>query len=105
ARAMLNQYCVTCHNDRLKTGGLVLETVDVGAVPANAAIWEKVVKKLRGGVMPPQGARRPDRATTESLAAWLEATLDEAAAAKPRPGRPLVHRLNRAEYANAVRDL
>jgi mono/diheme cytochrome c family protein len=104
-RASLKQYCVTCHNERLKTGGLALDTMDLGTVPAGAAVWEKVVRKVRSGAMPPAGARRPDRATADALVAWLETTLDHAAAAAPHPGRPLVHRLNRAEYANAVRDL
>jgi mono/diheme cytochrome c family protein len=104
-RASLDQYCVTCHNQRLKTGGLTLDTMDLGHVSAGAAVWEKVVRKVRSGAMPPSGARRPDRAAADALVAWLETTLDHAAAAAPNPGRPLVHRLNRAEYANAVRDL
>ena len=104
-RAALNQYCVTCHNERLKTAGLTLDTMDLGNVPADAAVWEKVIRKVRSGGMPPSGARRPDRATADAIATWLEATLDRAAEAAPRPGRPLVHRLNRVEYANAIRDL
>ena len=84
---------------------MTLDTLDLADVPGGAAIWEKVVGKLRSGAMPPQGVRRPDPATVDSMVAWLEATLDAAAAASPHPGRPLVHRLNRVEYANAVRDL
>ena len=103
--AVVTQYCVVCHNERLKTGGLMLDHVDLAAIPANRDVWEKVVRKLRRGAMPPQGARRPDQATADGLVAWLETELDRAAAANPNPGEPLVHRLNRAEYANAVRDL
>jgi hypothetical protein len=103
--ATLDQYCVTCHNQRLKTGGLALDALDVGHVSANAETWEKVVRKLRLGVMPPQSARRPDAATYDGLIAWLEDQLDSTAATHPHPGRPVLHRLNRAEYANAVRDL
>ena len=104
-RATLDQYCVTCHSTRLKSGGLVLEGTDLTHLANDAAIWEKVVRKVRAGVMPPQGARQPDAATTHALIAWLESGLDAAAAAQPDPGRPLLHRLNRAEYKNAIRDL
>jgi mono/diheme cytochrome c family protein len=105
-RAALNRYCVTCHNARLKTAGLALDTLQGADVRANAATWEKVVRKLRGGTMPPQGSPRPDAATYQALAASLETAIDESARARPRPGRvPAVHRLNRAEYSNAIRDL
>ena len=104
-RASLDQYCVTCHNARLKTAGLTLDKMDLADVPAGAEVWEKVVRKLRSGAMPPPGARRPDQATADALVTWLETTLDAAGAAAPNPGRPVVHRLNRVEYANAVRDL
>jgi mono/diheme cytochrome c family protein len=104
-RTIVDQYCITCHNARLKTGDLVLEKLDMSHVEADAAIWEKVVRKLRAGVMPPQGARHPDDATRHGLIAWLESQLDRAAEAHSNPGRPLLHRLNRAEYQNAVRDL
>src|SRR5690349_40546 len=104
-RALVDQYCVTCHNARLKTGDLVLEKLDMSHVDVDAAIWEKVVRKVRAGVMPPQGARQPDQATKHGLTAWLEGQLDRAAEAHPNPGRPLLHRLNRAEYQNAIRDL
>ncbi|MEP7305250.1 MAG: DUF1592 domain-containing protein [Acidobacteriota bacterium] len=102
---VVKQYCEGCHNARLKTAGLVLEGQDFSAVPANADLWEKVIRKLRTGAMPPPGARRPDAAAIQGLAAWLESELDRAVAAHPNPGEPLVHRLNRAEYANAIRDL
>ena len=103
--SVLNRYCVTCHNERLKTGGLMLDKADRANVPADAEIWEKVVRKLRAGTMPPQGSPRPDRATYDALISWLETTLDRAAAAHPDPGRPLLHRVNRVEYVNAVRDV
>jgi len=104
-RAFLNQYCVGCHSERLKTGGLTLEKLDVAAPAAHAEIWEKVVRKLRAGMMPPAGARRPDRAAIDTFTSKLEAELDRAAAVQPDPGAPALHRLNRAEYANAIRDL
>ncbi len=103
--AVLQQYCITCHNQRLKTAGLTLDTLDLTRIPDRAEVWEKVVRKLRSGTMPPAGVRRPDAATYNSLASWLEKQLDDAAAAQPYAGRPVLHRLNRSEYANAVRDL
>jgi mono/diheme cytochrome c family protein len=105
ARALLDQYCVSCHNDRTKIGGLALDHLDISNVPVDAEIWEKVVIKLRAGMMPPAGLPRPAREATDGLVNWLETTLDRAAAVNPDPGRPLVHRLNRVEYANAIRDL
>ena len=104
-RAVLNQYCVTCHNETLRTAELVLSTKDVGNVSSEPMAWEKVVRKLRTGAMPPAGMPRPDEATYDSFATYLEIELDRSAAANPNPGRTSVHRLNRAEYANAVRDL
>jgi hypothetical protein len=104
-KGALNQYCVTCHNSRLKTGGFSLEGADADRVAGDTATWEKVVGKLRLRVMPPLGSRRPDEPTYENLIAWLEGELDAAATAHPHPGRPVLHRLNRAEYANAIRDL
>ena len=104
-RAVLNQYCVTCHNETLRTAELVLSTKDVGNVSSEPMAWEKVVRKLRTGAMPPAGMPRPDEATYDSFATYLETELDRAAVANPNPGRTSVHRLNRAEYANAVRDL
>jgi mono/diheme cytochrome c family protein len=104
-RATIARYCVGCHNQRTKSGGLALEAMDYDNLPAGAAVWEKSVKKLRVGMMPPQGAPQPDAATRRELVTWLTTTLDRAAAARPNPGRPVLHRLNRAEYANAVRDL
>ena len=103
--AVVKQYCVTCHNDRLKTAGLSLEALDITNMSAGRDAWEKVVRRLRRGAMPPEGVRRPDKATYEGLTTWIEGELDRAAVSHPNPGRPLPHRLNRAEYANAVRDL
>jgi len=104
-RATVTRYCATCHNERTKAGGLALDTMDFEHVPAGAAVWEKSLKKIRVGMMPPPSAPQPDAAARGSLVSWLTTTLDAAAAAKPNPGRPVLHRLNRAEYANAVRDL
>src|SRR2546426_5950314 len=106
AREFVTNYCVTCHNDRLKTGNLTLESADANQVFNAAQTWEKVIVKLRSRSMPPPGIRRPDNAAYDTAAAWLETELDRAAAAHPNPGRPAdLHRLNRTEYANAVRDL
>jgi len=103
---VLNRYCVTCHNEKLKTGNLTLDTVDVTNVSARPEVWEKVARKLRAGQMPPVGRPRPDAATYDGVTSWLETELDRAAAARPHPGRTeTFHRLNRAEYQNAIRDL
>ena len=104
-RALLNQYCITCHNERAKTGNLTLDKLDLAHPGDNPETWEKVVRKLRAGMMPPSGAPRPERAALDSFAAKLETDLDRAAAAHPNPGAPGLHRLNRTEYANAIRDL
>ena len=104
-RATVTQYCVTCHSQRLKTGGLNLEGILEASVSENGDVWEKVLVKLRSGAMPPAGRPRPAAAASAALAATLEKTLDDAEFAHPNPGAPLLHRLNRAEYANAIRDL
>ena len=105
-RALLDRYCVTCHNDRLLTAGLTLQDVDVGAVTDDMPLWEKVVRKLRTRAMPPLPRPRPEEADYDQFIAYLEGALDGHAASQPAPGRrPAVHRLNRTEYANAVRDL
>ncbi|HEX5106840.1 MAG TPA: DUF1592 domain-containing protein [Vicinamibacterales bacterium] len=104
-RAVITKYCVTCHSDRAKTGGLSLESADLTDVPGHIDVWEKVIRKVRSGMMPPPGLPAPSPDARAALAGWLETTLDRAAALAPNPGRPLVHRLNRAEYANAIRDL
>ena len=104
--AFVGTYCATCHNQRVKAGGLALDTMDLNDVGAHGAEWEKVVVKLRAGLMPPAGMPRPERAVIDSFAGSLEAALDRAAAARPNPGRTEpFHRLNRAEYQNAIRDL
>jgi mono/diheme cytochrome c family protein len=104
--ALVGTYCVTCHNDTLKTGGLSLQSLALTDAPEHAAIWEKVARKLRSGEMPPSTVRsRPDGQAAAAFATYLETTLDRAAASHPNPGRAPVHRLNRAEYSNAVRDL
>ena len=103
--AVVTMYCVTCHNDRARTGELSLEHTDLANVAGSAAMWEKAIRKVRAGMMPPVGAPRPDAATLDAFATYLETSIDRAAAASPRPGRTALHRLNRAEYANAIRDL
>jgi hypothetical protein len=105
----ITQYCAACHNRRIQTtataSGVVLDEVNLSAVAANGEMWEKVIRKLRAGAMPPAGMPRPDAAAHDALVSFLEDALDRAAANRPHPGRPSPHRLNRAEYANAVRDL
>ena len=106
ARELVSTYCVSCHNQRTKAGSLTLDTVDADQVSNSAEAWEKVVVKLRSRAMPPSGARRPDNATYDRVATWLESELDRSAAVHLNPGRPAeLHRLNRIEYGNAVRDL
>lgn len=105
-RATINDYCLGCHNDRTKTAGLALDTLDAEHAGENVEIWEKVVRKLRGRMMPPPGRPRPDESTYEALVSNLETSLDRAASAHPNPGRPdTLRRLNRTEYQNAIRDL
>jgi len=104
-RAVLDRYCVTCHNRTLRTAGLQLDIADVDHPVGNAAVWEKVLHKLRTRDMPPAGLPRPDNATYDALADYFETALDRAAEAAPNPGRPAVYRLNRFQYANAIRDL
>ena len=104
-RALLDKYCVTCHNERTRAGGLQLDKIDLTQIHDGAETWEKVVRKLRGGMMPPQGMPRPDSATIETFTSWLETSLDREGMAHPNPGRASLHRLNRTEYANAIRDL
>jgi len=105
SRTTLDKYCVGCHNDRLRTANLSLQTLDPADVGAHAEIWEKVARKLRTREMPPAGRPAPDGNTYDTLASALETALDNAAMAHPNPGRVPIHRLNRTEYANAVRDL
>jgi len=105
-RATLDTYCIACHNQRLKTAGLMLDTIDAGSPHTNPEVFEKVIARLRAGSMPPAGRPRPDEAAAQSIAAWIEADIDRAWSASPNPGRiSSVHRLNRTQYSNAVRDL
>ena len=100
---MLDKYCVGCHNARLKTGGLALDQLDLSRLSDHAAIAEKVALKLRAGMMPPARSPRPDRATLDGLITWIENELDSHAVANlTAPG---IHRLNRTEYQNVIRDL
>jgi hypothetical protein len=106
ARDLVSKYCVSCHNQKLKTANLMLDAADAVHVSNSAETWEKVIVKLRSRSMPPPGIPRPDNATYNSVATWLESEIDRAAAAHVNPGHPAsLHRLNRTEYANAVRDL
>jgi len=107
-RALLDQYCIACHNDQAPMANLTLQTVALDQVGQRAdeiGVWERVVLKLRAREMPPVGLPRPQPTAYDQLASWLEASLDDAAASAPNPGRPVIHRLNRAEYTNAIRDL
>ncbi|MDP7338993.1 MAG: DUF1592 domain-containing protein, partial [Vicinamibacterales bacterium] len=106
SRALLDQYCVTCHSDRLETAGLSLEQLDTADVHEGAEIWEKVIRKLRTGSMPPSTRPQPPAEERGALVSWLETSLDQAAQASPNPGRTeTLRRLNRTEYQNAIRDL
>jgi len=105
SQSVVTRYCITCHNDRTKTGELTLEHADLADVPKSAELWEKAIRKIRAGQMPPAGMPRPDAAALEGFVSYLETSIDRAADASPRPGRTALHRLNRAEYANAIRDL
>jgi hypothetical protein len=103
--AMLDRYCEGCHNDAERAGDLALDRLNPNHIHADAAVWEKVVRKLRGGLMPPPGEPRPDAERLEGFVGFLEESLDAAARSTPNPGVPALRRLNRTEYANAVRDL
>src|SRR5262249_38573733 len=105
--ATVKQYCATCHNDRTKAAGVSFENLTPDMIGQHADVFEKAVRKLRGRVMPPPNARQPDQAAVDSLVSWLEESLDRSAAAGPShlPDDVFLHRLNRKEYANAVRDL
>src|SRR5262245_14281426 len=106
ARQLVDKYCLSCHSQRLKTGGLALEGLDVDHPARAGQTWEKVIVKLRSRAMPPANAPRPDNTAYEAAAGWLESEIDKDAAAHVNPGRsPRLHRLNRSEYSNAIRDL
>jgi hypothetical protein len=102
---VVRTYCATCHSDRTRSGGLTLEHADFTDIPKSAETWEKVIRKVRAGMMPPPGMPRPPGGQLDAMAGFLETSLDRAAVTRPRPGRTAMHRLNRAEYANAIRDL
>ena len=104
-RALLQQYCIVCHDDQVKTANFSLESADTNTVGDHPEVWEKVIRKLRAGMMPPPGMPRPPLAQYEQLRDWLENQVDAKAATHPNPGSVVMHRLNRTEYANAVRDL
>jgi hypothetical protein len=105
SRSLANQYCAGCHNDKLKSGSMTLTQLDFDHPEQSAELAEKIIRKLRVGMMPPPGMPRPDAAALKAFAAALENGIDEAAAAHPNPGRPALHRLNRTEYANSVREM
>jgi len=104
-QALIDRYCVTCHNQRLKTAKVEFDALELAHPEKNSVVWERAIRKLRAGMMPPPGAPRPAAADAQALAAYLETTLDKAGAANPNPGSVRIHRLNRAEYSNAMRDL
>jgi hypothetical protein len=104
-RMLLNRYCVSCHSAALRTAGLALDSIDVAKIGEKAEVWEKVLGKLNARAMPPAGMPRPNKIEYNSLSSYLERALDQAAEANPNPGRIVPHRLNRTEYANAIRDL
>jgi hypothetical protein len=104
-RALLDQYCIGCHNQRSKTGGVAFDTMDITDLSKQPDIWEKAVKKLRGGLMPPPGSRQPDRAMVDTFVSSLENALDQTAAKLPNPGGVTLHRLNRTEYSNSIHEL
>ena len=104
-RATLDKYCIGCHRGPTAFAGLNLDTLDIANFETNGAIWEKLARKVRNREMPPAGMPRPDAATYDALVKYIETGRDRLAEAKPNPGRPTLHRLNRTEYGNAVRDL
>jgi mono/diheme cytochrome c family protein len=105
AQTMVHQYCAGCHSQKLKTAGIVLESAQPESAGADPATWEKALRKLRANEMPPAGAAQPSEAERSVLTSLITVELDRAAAAHPNPGRPTIHRLNRTEYRNAIRDL
>jgi len=104
-QALVKQYCIGCHNEKLKSGSVSFAGLDFSDVAGNSPVLEKMLRKVHSGEMPPVGMPRPDAPTAAVFTHWLETELDRSAEAHPNPGRPTIHRLNRAEYSNAVRDL
>ena len=105
SQALVNQYCAVCHNQKLKSGGISLAGLNLSDIDGNSSTLEKVLRKVHSGEMPPLSMPRPDASTARAFTQWLQDELDRGAAAHPNPGRPTIHRLNRTEYSNAVRDL
>ena len=103
--ALVNQYCTGCHNDKTKSGGMTLANLDLAHTEKNAELAEKIIRKLRAGMMPPPGAKRPEAETSQAFAASLESAIDKAAAAHPNPGRRGFQRLSQTEYARSIHDL
>src|SRR5579871_5957991 len=103
--ATIKQYCVGCHNDKAKTGGVTFQNITAASIAQNPELFEKAVRKLRGRVMPPPGAKQPDGKAVDSLVAWLEDSLDKLPNQSHISDQVALHRLNRQEYANAIRDL
>ena len=103
--ALVKQYCATCHNDRTKAGQMSLQSFDAAKLEEHGELTEKMIRKIRSGMMPPAGARRPEQAVLAGLVTAFESRMDRHAALNPNPGSRPFQRLNRAEYANAVRDL
>jgi len=103
--ALVKQYCVTCHNDKLKTAGVSLEGLDISKAGEDSAVWEKVLRKVVSSQMPPAGLPHPDAAAAKAFTTYLQSNLDQYAVTHPDPGHPVIHRLNRAEYSNTIRDL
>src|SRR5215471_15023739 len=104
-RTLIEENCVACHDQKTKTAGVSLEGLNFNDVGENEALWERVLRKVRTGQMPPPGVPRLEAADRTAFVRWLEGALDRAASLNPDPGRPTVHRLNRNEYSNAIRDL
>src|ERR1700722_3206837 len=105
SRALIQHYCAGCHNNQLKTAGVTLQGLDLTSVASNAELLERVLRKFKSGQMPPPGLPHPDSTSAAAFREWLEGALDAEGAAHPNPGHPAIHRLNRAEYSNAVRDI
>jgi cytochrome c5 len=104
-KALVNRYCVTCHNSKTKIANLTFDTMDLAHPEKNAVVWERAIRKLRGGMMPPPGMPKPPLEAVNGFATYLEDSLDKASAANLNPGSVRIHRLNRAEYSNALRDI
>src|SRR5678816_2820067 len=102
-KAFVDQYCVTCHNVDDKVAGITFDTMDLSNIAKDGDVWEKAIKKLKGGMMPPPGAKQPERAAAMAFASGLETSLDAASSAAPNPGSIALHRLNRVEYAASIK--